>query len=243
MTQQQAVALEAPQLDLDALAGELEGRHPAEILEWAFAQTGRMVIACSFQKGGLALAWMARRIIRPVPVLFVQTGYHFPETIAFRDRIVSEWGLDLVETRPAPAPVGDPEPYRSDPDACCYANKVVPLQRRLEALDGWITGARRDQSDVRRFLPVVQRQRLDSGREIWKINPLAGWTAADVDAYVRANRLPEHPLYAGGYRSIGCAPCTRRTQPGEDDRAGRWAGSDKTECGLQTFGLGPATAV
>jgi phosphoadenosine phosphosulfate reductase len=227
-------------LDLRFLNQRFEPTHPRHILEWAFSYVDDVAIACSFQLGGLCLAWMAKDFMDKVPVLFLQTGFHFPETIEFRDKVVKEWNLDLVETRPTLGPerqakeIG-PELYKTDPDACCQLNKVLPLQEQLERLGGWITGIRRDQGAARRYAPIVERQTLNSGREIWKINPLARWTREDIEEFADLVGVPRHPLYAEGYQSIGCAPCTRAVLPGEGERAGRWDGG-KLECGIHTFG-------
>lgn len=218
---------------------ELDAAPPAEVLAWAFENIRPVAVACSFQLGGLCLVHMARRLVRPVPVIFLQTGFHFPETIEFRDRVVADWDLQLIETEPTlgaerQAREVHPELYRADPDLCCRLNKVLPLQDALERLDGWITGVRRDQSPARAGTPVVSRQKLHSGREIWKVSPLARWTKDQVEAYADHHDVPRHPLYDRGYLSIGCAPCTSPVRPGEDERSGRWSGSTKTECGIHT---------
>ncbi len=167
-------------------------------------------------------------------VLFIDTGFHFPETLAFRDRITEELGLNVktvrsqIEHSAFLHRYGDL--YRGDPDLCCHINKVEPLKRALEGFTAWLTGIRRDQTESRRNTPVVSRDR--AGR--LKIVPLAGWTQADIWRYIRRYRLPEHPLMSKGYPSIGCAPCTRPVEAGEDERTGRWSGQEKTECGLHS---------
>jgi phosphoadenosine phosphosulfate reductase len=226
---------------LSDLNDRFEDAEPAEILKWAFTNLPEIAIAASFQVGGLVNIHIARQVTDLVPVLFIQTGFHFPETLAFRDRIVAEWGVELIETKPTLGPQRQaaelgPELYRTDPDLCCQLNRVLPLQDVLEGLDGWITGLRRDQGPTRRDTPVFDRQVLHSGKTIWKISPLAAWTGADVWAYAEEHEIPIHPLYEQGYLSIGCAPCTRPVREGEDERAGRWSGSAKTECGIHTFG-------
>ncbi len=214
-----------------------EHAHPCETLAWAFENVPRLVIASSFQVGGLVNVYFARELVGRVPVLFLQTGFHFPETLAFRDRVVSAWGLDLIETEPTLGPDRQerelgPELYRTDPDRCCELNKVLPLQRTLDRFDGWVTGLRRDQGPSRAGTRIFEREILRSGRAIWKINPLARWSKDRVWALARAYDIPVHPLYEQGYASIGCAPCTRPVLPGEDERAGRWSDSGKTECGI-----------
>jgi phosphoadenosine phosphosulfate reductase len=175
-------------------------------------------------------------------VLFLNTGFHFPETLQFRDRLVGEWDLKLVELRghhgtaEGQAKVYGDELYKRDPDKCCFINKVLPLQTALEEFDGWISGLRRDQSPLRADTPIIEAQLLPSGNEVLKIHPLARWTGDDVTAYIERHEIPTHPLLEAGYRSIGCAPCTRAVAGNEDERAGRWDGSTKTECGIHSFG-------
>lgn len=229
-------------VDVEGLNERFEYRHPQEVLKWAFGEIPRLAIAVSFQVGGLVNVHLARQVVHwPIPVLFIQTGFHFPETIAFRDRIVADWDLELIETTPTLGPERQakevhPELFRADPDRCCELNKVRPLREALGGLDGWVTGVRRDQSAGRAAARVIERQRVDDRHEIVKVNPLATWTAAEIWRYAEEHGVPTHPLYEQGYLSIGCAPCTRATRPGEDPRAGRWAGLDKTECGIHTLG-------
>ena len=231
-------------LDRD-LAGakphELEGARPEQILRWASARVDELAVTTSFQSSGLVILHLLRSIRPQVPVLFLETGWHFPETLEFRDRIVSEWQLNLVELR---GEHGTPERqaeihgsalHRTDPDKCCTINKVEPLLAALESFDGWISGLRRDQSEQRSAIPVVDEQTLPSGKTILKVHPLAGWTKADVQGYIVAHGIPTHPLLEKGFASIGCWPCTRPVNEGEDERAGRWAGQDKMECGIHTL--------
>ena len=229
---------------------KLEVATPRAILEWAAQTIDRLAVASSFQSSGLVILHVLKSIRPDVPVLFLDTGFHFAETISFRDRIAELWGLEIVELRGAhesperQAELYAPELYRRDPDRCCFINKVAPLQSALEDYDGWISGIRRDQSPLRARTPVVEAQLLPSGREILKIHPLAGWSKGDVDGYVRSHRIPTNPLLEQGYASIGCRPCTRPVSGAEDVRAGRWDGFSKTECGIHSFGhngLGRAT--
>nr|MBA2726191.1 phosphoadenylyl-sulfate reductase [Actinomycetota bacterium] len=129
-----------------------------------------------------------------------------------------------------------PALYEREPDHCCHINKVTPLQDALEEFDGWMSGLRRDQSPLRSDTPIVEAQLLPSGNEVMKIHPLARWTATDVADYTAEHKLPTHPLLERGYRSIGCFPCTRAITTKEDERAGRWEGFTKTECGIHSFG-------
>jgi phosphoadenosine phosphosulfate reductase len=179
------------------------------------------------------------RKVRPdVPVLFLETGYHFPETIAYRDRMAREWSLNLANLT-AKQTVPEQEEqfgilYSTDPAQCCALRKVAPLAAGLDQYDVWFTGLRREQSPSRANLQVEEWHRLPSGREIRKISPLALWTWKDVQAYMTANEIPYLPLYDEGYLSIGCAPCTAKPAEGAHARSGRWGGA-KLECGIHTF--------
>ena len=169
---------------------------------------------------------------RNTPVLFVQTGQHFPETLAYREELTAFLGLRNVRSvgptdtdQAAHDPGG--ELWRYDPDACCRLRKVTPLERALKPFDAWVTGRKRHQALTRVALPLIER--VDGQT---KINPLADWNADDVEAEMVQRGLPRHSLSLAGYPSIGCAPCTRAVASGEDPRSGRWAGTGKTECGI-----------
>jgi len=206
---------------------------PAEtLLAWTVrAFPGRAALTLSFGGGGVVLAHMISRIDARVPVIFLDTGFHFPETLAFKERFAARYGLNLIEVRPAT----DPGPlYQTDPDRCCAIRRVEPMDRAITSFDAWISGLRRDQAETRASLEPLEYHELE-GRPIVKSFPLASWTRADVWRYVHAHGVPYHPLLDQGYTSIGCWPCTRPTRPGEPERAGRWSGTGKTECGLHTF--------
>ena len=229
----------APIVDLDAL----ENAHPHHILSWAAKSVERLAIASSFQSSGLVMLHMLQSIRADLPVLFLNTGFHFDETIAFKNRIVEMWDLNIIDLRGKHGSVPQqnlaygPELYRRNPDQCCFINKVEPLQRALEEFDGWISGLRRDQSKIRSRTPIAEDQELMSGRDVIKIHPLANWTKADVHRYLAKHDIPTNPLLEQGYASIGCAPCTSATGARElDERAGRWQGLDKTECGIHEIG-------
>jgi phosphoadenosine phosphosulfate reductase len=171
-----------------------------------------------------------------LPVIFLDTGFHFPETLEFRDRLVREWGLNLRVYRAAGGrdeflQRHGPDLYRRDPDLCCFVNKVEPMQRAMAGLDAWISGIRRDQSPERASVKVVER----TAQGVVRVHPMARWTGRDVWRYIHEHDLPDHPLTAAGYLSVGCAPCTRPVTLGEGERAGRWRGFAKTECGLHTL--------
>lgn len=221
---------------------DLTDAHPLTVLSWATSTVDRLAVATSFQASGLVILHLLRELRPDLPVLFLNTGFHFPETLEFRDRLVEEWDLKLVELTGAHKTVRGqeqlygPDLFRRDPDKCCFINKVQPLQVALEEFDGWISGLRRDQSPLRANTPVVEAQLLPSGNEVLKIHPLAAWSREDVDRYLKENDIPTHPLLDKGFASIGCFPCTRAIAPGESERAGRWDGITKTECGIHSFG-------
>jgi phosphoadenosine phosphosulfate reductase len=227
----------------DVHYSELEDAEPRGILAWAAGTIDRLAVATSFQSSGLVILHLVQEIRPDVPVLFLDTGFHFPETLAFRDEIAERWDLKLVDLR---GEHGTPERqaaiygtglYRRDPERCCYINKVLPLQRALEEYDGWISGIRRDQSPLRAETPIVEAQMLPSGNEVLKIHPLAHWSKQQVDDYLAEHDIPTHPLLEQGFASIGCWPCTRPVKAGELERAGRWDGFGKTECGIHSFGI------
>lgn len=213
-------------------AQRLAGASPEAVLQWAIETfPGRVGLTCSFSGPGVVLAHMIARLDRRVPVIFLDTGFHFPETYAFKDQFVKQYNLNLVELRPS----SDPGPlYETDPDRCCFIRKVEPMQRALAGLDAWITALRRDQSETRSQVDLLEYHEAD-GRPLVKVLPLAHWTRKEVWSYILGNGIPYHPLLDQGYSSIGCWPCTQPTLPGGDERSGRWAGRGKTECGLHTF--------
>jgi phosphoadenosine phosphosulfate reductase len=182
------------------------------------------------------VAHLASTVLPGVDVVFLDTGYHFPETIGTRDAVAATMPVNVITLTPRrtvaeqDAEYG-PNLHDRDPDLCCSLRKVEPLQRGLAAYDAWATGLRRDESPTRANTPVVA---WDAKRRKVKIAPIARWTQADVDAYVQANGVLLNPLLWEGYTSVGCAPlsCTRKPGAGEEGRAGRWAGSGKTECGI-----------
>jgi phosphoadenosine phosphosulfate reductase len=221
-----------PILDLTAINARLEHASSAEILAWATETFGdRLVATSSFQTQSVPLLHLLAGFAPNTEVLFLDTGFHFPETLAFKDDLTTRLGLRVRSLRTERGHDAfrreHGELYRRDPDHCCYLNKVLPLQRALEGLPAWISGIRRDQTAQRADVRIVERV---DGR--FKIAPLANWSEDDVQAYLQQHDLPSHPLLEQGYRSIGCAPCTRPIARGEDTRAGRWAGLAKTECGL-----------
>ncbi len=193
---------------------------------------GRVAVVSSFGTESAVLLAMAAEIDPAVPVLFLDTRRHFPETIAYRDALARRLGLrDVRSLQPDAGEVAREDPAgglaAADPDACCALRKVAPLEAGLSGFDAWISGRKRYHGSGRAALPTVERM---DGRI--KLNPLARWSVADIAAEHVRRGLPSHPLAALGFRSIGCAPCTRAVAPDEDARAGRWAGLAKTECGI-----------
>lgn len=226
-----------------ALSGRLCNLPAAEMVAALVAEFhGRVALVSSFGADSAVLLHMVARVDRGVPVLFLDTGKLFSETLAFRDRLVRRLGLrDVCVVRPDPAGLAAVDPFgglwSADPDRCCGLRKVEPLERALSGFDAWISGRKRHQAAARAHLPVLESDAV--GR--LKCNPLAAWSAEALEVYRVAHGLPPHPLVAEGYPSIGCRPCTSRVLPGEDARAGRWRGTGKTECGIHRRPPRPAT--
>ena len=203
------------------------------VLRWAGETFGDQFAITSSMADGL-LAHLASRAVPGVNVVFLDTGYHFAETIGTRDWITGVLPITLHNVEPALTVAEQDQEhgarlYERDPDLCCGIRKVQPLARALAGFRAWGSGVRRDEAVTRAGTKVVD---WDAKRGMVKVNPLAAWTQPDVDAYIAEHQVPVNPLQDIGYASIGCAPCTRPVAPGEDPRAGRWAGKNKVECGL-----------
>ena len=203
------------------------------VLRWAGETFGDDFAVTSSMADGL-LSHLASRAVPGVNVVFLDTGYHFAETIGTRDWVSGVMPITLVNVLPEQTVAEQDAEYGAklhdrDPDLCCSLRKVQPLAKALAGYSAWGSGVRRDESPTRAGTKVVD---WDAKRGMVKVNPLAAWTQDDVDAYVAEHQVPVNPLQEIGYASIGCAPCTRPVAPGEDPRAGRWAGRGKTECGL-----------
>jgi phosphoadenosine phosphosulfate reductase len=216
-----------------------EDAHPREILTWALETSGlrKIAIASAFQAEGTAIMHMASTIRADVPVLFLETGFQFAETLAFREQLTDRLGLNVIDlygelTVAQQEAEHGPRLYERDPELCCELNKVRPMFEALRGLDAWVTAFRRDSSPTRADAPIVEQYELEPRHSIVKVNPVAAWTRRDTWAYLREHDLPHNPLYDLGYTSIGCAPCTRLRFEGEPERAGRWAGRAKWECGI-----------
>lgn len=228
-----------PREQLQTLAAEgadqLADASADEVLAWVAQTFGyRTAVACSMADA--VLPHVVARHLPWVDTLFLETGYHFAETIGTRDAVEASMELTIVDVMPRLS-VAEQDAahgkdlFARDPGACCAMRKVEPLQRTLAGYEAWITGVRRDEGPTRAATPVVD---WDDKNGLVKINPLAAWTFDELLAYAERHDVIVNPLVSDGYPSIGCAPCTRRVAPGEDPRAGRWAGLDKTECGLHT---------
>ena len=223
-------------LEIDRLSNEFEAKTPQEIITWAIDTFWpQIVLSSSFQTQSVPLLHMASRIRRDLLIFFLDTGYHFWETLIFREQLASEWHLNILDlyrdkrwdefarrqTRRLPL---------EDPNLCCFIHKVQPMQTAMKDMLAWISGIRRDQTSARAQAKILELQ--EDG--LLKINPLLNWTKADIKRYGEENKLPSHPLLEKGYRSVGCAPCTVAIGFNDDERAGRWQGRGKTECGLHT---------
>jgi phosphoadenosine phosphosulfate reductase len=218
---------------LAGISATLEGSSAEEIAAWVAGTFGSdVIVAASMQD--VVLPHLFAHVIPGIEVLFLETGYHFPETLLTLDRAVRALPITLVQALPRQSvPEQDAEYgeklHDRDPNLCCFLRKVEPLARSLDGRAAWVTGVRRVEGPTRASTPIVS---WDDRHGLVKINPLVTWSDEDVEAYQVKHELLRNPLVAQGYPSIGCAPCTRRVTPGEDPRAGRWSGNDKTECGI-----------
>ncbi|MBD7916750.1 phosphoadenylyl-sulfate reductase [Cellulomonas sp. Sa3CUA2] len=214
---------------------DLEGAHPADVLRWARTVFGTDLVLAS-SMGDEVLVDIAAKAAPGIDVIFLDTGYHFAETIGTRDYYAGFTDVNLRTVLPLRTVAEQdaehgPRLHERDPNLCCALRKVEPLERGLAPYTAWVTGMRREDAPTRTDITVVG---WDARRSKVKLNPLAAWTWDDVNAYVAEHHVVLNPLRELGYASIGCAPCTRAVAPGEDPRAGRWAGTNKTECGLHT---------
>jgi len=212
----------------------------AETVEWLTGVlkdqlAGDVAVVSSFGAESAVLLHLVASIAPQTPVLFLDTGKHFPETLAYRDELVARLGLNLVVLTPEAEELAKRDEnglrWSYDPDGCCEIRKVRPLAKALEGFDASITGRKAFQAATRANLPRFEIDKSDAQGRL-KINPLIDWSAEDIADYFVAHDLPPHPLVAEGYPSIGCSPCTTKVAPGEDPRSGRWKGWDKTECGI-----------
>lgn len=215
---------------------ELEKLTPKEIIAWAVeTYSPHIGMTSSFGAESIALIHMVIQVKPDIPVYFLETGFHFAETLKFRDELKEKYKLNIVNLTCLQGHEAFLKQYgqlhQTNPDLCCEINKVEPLKRAISGLRAWITGIRRDQANTRRNVHILENYQ----EGLVKVNPLTNWTKEMVWDYIKHHGIPAHPLTLKGYTSIGCEPCTRPTKPGEDPRAGRWAGKEKTECGIHTM--------
>lgn len=214
-----------------------------EILAWAWQRFGpRAAVGTSFQGAGLVMLHLAKLNHLPFPVFTLDTGLLFPQTLELKKRLEDFYGFPIESLQPdltldQQAAAHGPALWSRDPDLCCTMRKVLPLQDKLATLDCWITGLRREQSQTRASIGAIELYVFDrdSGRDIVKLNPMASWPREKVWDYIHQHKIPYNPLHDLGYRSIGCEPCTIKASNGDDERAGRWIGFKKVECGIHTF--------
>jgi phosphoadenosine phosphosulfate reductase len=241
--------------EIKALNERFNNEPTEKILEWAWGQFGkRAAIGTSFQGAGLVMMHLAKERGLKFPVFTVDTGLLFPETLELKTRLLftetlelktrleNFFGFEIESLTPdltvkKQEEVQGPELWKRNPDLCCTMRKVVPLQGKLGELDCWITGLRRQQSDTRAGIGIIEMYAFDesTGRNIIKLNPMANWSREGVWKYLHEHHIPYNALHDRGYRSIGCQPCTSKDAGGENERAGRWTGFNKVECGIHTF--------
>jgi phosphoadenosine phosphosulfate reductase len=221
------------------LCAEFEGRSTLDVLDASVRRlfAGHIAAVSSFGAESVVLLHLLSEVDRSIPIVFVDTDKLFGETLRYRDMLIARLGLTDVRTiAPDPARVAELDPkgglWFKSPNLCCHIRKVEPLARGLDGFDAWISGRKRFQAATRSAIPLFEAE----GTRI-KVNPLADWGPQELQAYATFHALPPHPLVAQGYRSIGCMPCTDPVAPGEDARAGRWRGQEKTECGIHVGGL------
>ena len=214
-------------------AEELEEASAEEVIRWATDTFGDRICVTSSMTDAVIIH-LASSVRPGIDVVFLDTGYHFAETIGTRDAVGAVYPVNIVNVTPSrtvteqEAELG-PRLYGRDPDLCCHLRKVEPLERALGDYDAWFTGVRRDEARSRRAAKAVE---WDEKRKMVKVNPIVGWSDTDVDDYIATHGVLVNPLVYDGYPSIGCSPCTTKVEPGADPRSGRWAGTGKTECGL-----------
>ena len=225
---------------VDRIAETVESLSPEAVLEAVLGakENARTCLTSSFQAEDMAVLHLLRKRIPDLPVLFLDTGYHFPQTYEYRDRLAKEWSLNLVNVLPAQTVEEQESAFgilnRSDPTRCCQLRKVEPLLGALEPFDVWFTGLRREQSPTRKNLKKVELHRLPAGKSLWKVSLLADWSWEQVWNYMNSNGISHLPQYDEGYLSIGCQPCTALPADPNNPRSGRWGGT-KLECGIHTF--------
>ena len=212
-------------------------RDARAVIRWAHETLGdKLMMTTAFGKSGMVILHLVRDIVPDLPIYFLDTSFHFPETIEFAEKLRDDWKVNLILKKPElhgeafRARYGD-KLHETDPDLCCHKNKVEPQRELLERYQGWIAGVRKDQASTRAQAEAIEV--LEGGK--LKVQPLANWGRVQVEAYIEEHSIPLHPLFSRGYTSIGCAPCTQPSSDAANERAGRWMGKGKVECGLHTF--------
>jgi len=227
-------------MGVDRIAETAETLTPEAVLDDVLGANENALpcLTSSFQAEDMVVLHLLRKRIPDVPVLFLDTGYHFPQTYEYRDRLAKEWSLNLVNVLPVQTVAEQESAFgvlnRSDPTRCCQLRKVEPLLDALEPFDVWFTGLRREQSPTRKNLKKVELHGLPTGKSLWKVSLLADWNWEQVWNYVNSNGISHLPQYDEGYLSIGCQPCTALPVDPNNPRSGRWGGT-KLECGIHTF--------
>ncbi|MGA3171241.1 MAG: phosphoadenylyl-sulfate reductase [Chthoniobacteraceae bacterium] len=229
--------------EVHELSAQFETAEVEDVLTWAWERFGaRAAIGTSFQGAGLVIIHKAVQAGLPLPVFTLDTQLLFPETLELKRRLENFFEIKMESIHPEQTPEEQarehgPELWNRSPDLCCTMRKVLPLQRKLEELAVWISGLRRQQSDTRQRIQILELYHFDVLRDhyILKLNPMANWSREAVWEYIKANKIPYNPLHDRGYRSIGCWPCTRAVGQEANERSGRWTGFDKSECGIHTF--------
>lgn len=224
------------------MALQFEDAPTEEILSWAWERLGPDVaVGTAFGASGMVLLHIRHQVAPDMPVFFVDTSFQFPETLELKARVESLYNMKIEVLEPEISIEEQDvehglELYNRDPDQCCWIRKVEPLQRKLRGLDGWVSSLRRDQSKSREAIEIMELHMASgSGRRLVKVNPMANWTRKQIWDYILEHELPYNPLMDQGYTSVGCWPCTRSVGSDAGEREGRWAGTDKTECGIHTF--------
>lgn len=221
--------------EVNLLAEHFETRRVEEVLEWAAARySPKLVMTSNFGVEGVVLLDHLMRVAPETPVVYLNTGFQFPETDEVKNRLRDRYKFQLIEARSVltveeQAKIYGERLYETNSDLCCRIRKVEPLQRALAGFDGWLAALRRDQSATRAAIKIVE---WNERHQLAKIHPLAKWIRSDVWSYIVKHDLPYNRLYDDGYTSVGCQPCTRQVGAGEHERSGRWAGSRKQECGI-----------
>ena len=228
-------------IEINDLAWKLENMSSEKVLLWAQETLGpRVAIGTAFGATGMVLLDISQKVVPQMPIFTIDTGYLFQETLDLKEKVEARYDIQIESLHPRLSVEEQDQEhgvalYSRDADQCCWMRKVEPLQRKLLDLDGWINSLRRDQSETRKAIRVLEPYQADSGSPLVKIHPMATWTRKQILDYIHTHELPYNLLRDRGYASIGCWPCTNPIKVGDDERAGRWSDSIKNECGIHTF--------